>query len=67
MALKLTAATSNRRQNRPHNRPCTHAIAMIKGVLEVKPVVVNADDYINRTRILSKMREKIYNLLRDEL
>ncbi len=40
-------------------------IEMIKGVKSVTMIEVNANDYINRERIKSELREKIIDVLYD--
>lgn len=42
------------------------AIRMIKGVLDVTPVVADSSDWMNRTRIRSKIRQKLFEALRDD-
>lgn len=42
------------------------AIMMIKGVKDVKPSIVNSDDLMNRMKIKSEMKMKLYDLI-DEI
>ena len=43
-----------------------NAIRMIKGVKDVKPSIVNSDDLMNRMKIQSEMKMKLYDLI-DEI
>lgn len=40
-----------------------NAVLMIKGVLKVTTLKLDADDYINRERIKSEMRKKLFDVL----
>jgi hypothetical protein len=42
-----------------------NGIKMIKGVADVKPIVVNIDDYLNRNRIRMELQEKLLSILSD--
>lgn len=42
------------------------ALGMVKGVIEVAPVAVATDDFINRSRIRMELVEKLFNVLRSE-
>ena len=41
------------------------AIQMIKGVESITTEIVNSDDYMNRERVKSELRDKIFHLLYD--
>lgn len=40
-----------------------NAIAMIKGVCEIYPHIVDAEDEMNRMRIKSELRKKFYDFI----
>jgi len=42
-----------------------NAISMIKGVVAVSGSVVDSDDYFNRSKINSEVRQKLYNLIKE--
>lgn len=46
-------------------RKIMDSIEMIKGVKSVTMIEVNANDFINRERVKSELREKIMNILYD--
>lgn len=39
------------------------AIQMVKGVLEVTPVLTSPDDYMNRARVSDELRSKLIDVL----
>jgi len=41
----------------------TQALLMIKGVVQVEPIRASFEDHINRSRIKSELKEKIFNIL----
>lgn len=41
------------------------AIRMMKCVIDVAPVIVNGDDYINRMKIRNEFKDVIFNLYKD--
>jgi len=43
------------------------AIQMVKGVLDVKPIVADHNDLINRSRIRHELLMKLIGLLKEEL
>ena len=43
------------------------AIMMMKGVVNVDKSVANYEDHMNRSRIISEMREKLYKFMQDEM
>jgi hypothetical protein len=42
------------------------AIQMVKGVLDVKPIVADHDDLVNRSRIRHELLMKVIGLLKEE-
>lgn len=37
------------------------ALHMVKHVIDVKPVITNPDDYMNRARIVREIRDAVYD------
>lgn len=42
------------------------AVSMVKGVLEVAPVLANPSDFIQRTRLRAELSEKLFNVLMEK-
>jgi len=42
------------------------AIGMVKGVADVKPLVAEYNDHINRQRIKMEMTDKLWKVLQDD-
>lgn len=43
--------------------PLMDAIRLLQGVADVAPLVVNAEDYMNRMRITIELRQKLWQAL----
>ena len=44
-----------------------NAILMMKNVSSVESSVTNINDHMNRSRIVTEMREKLYKFMQDEM
>ena len=43
--------------------PIVDAIRMIRGVTDVTEVVIDSDDWLNRSRIMQELKEKLWKAL----
>lgn len=43
------------------------SIMMMKNVISVEKSVTNHNDHMNRSRVISEMREKFFKFMRDEM
>jgi hypothetical protein len=45
--------------------PIIAAIRQLRGVIDVRPVVANPDDHINRQRVAYELRARLFRALND--